>query len=142
MKINTDITFIINFNVIFNKRFFLNPRFYTYLRHVFMIIFPCPWSILDVKFQKVLILFLKILFLIVLVQNILFFHIQYLFFFFKVAISLCLNHTGKICSDSMVSNIRHNDRTPIDKRKVGFSLFFYFFYDIEEYIYIYNYFLL
>ena len=93
MKINTDITFIINFNVIFNKRFFLNPRFYTYLRHVFMIIFPCPWSILDVKFQKVLILFLKILFLIVLVQNILFFHIQYLFnfifnnhfFFIKVA---------------------------------------------------------
>ena len=83
MKMNTDITFIINFNVIFNKRFFFKSSFLHLFeaRIYFMIIFPCPWSILDVKFQKVLILFLKILFLIVLVQNILFFHIQYLFNF-------------------------------------------------------------
>ena len=52
--------------------------------------------------------------------------------------SLCLNHTGKISSDSMVSNIRHNDGTSIDRRKIGFSLFFYLFYDIAEYIHIYT----
>jgi len=79
MKINTDITFIINFNVIFNKRFFLKSLFL----HLFeaRIYDYISKTRQDVKFQKVLILFLKILFLIVLVQNILFFHIQYLFNF-------------------------------------------------------------